>query len=204
MEQITKIREAIPADKLEGVKEILAEIESALVSAQGLQDKIDKLQRENKSLDESYREALQDTMKHKAIKDKATVKIDELQTEIAKYEKQKTELEELRGRFAEQQAQEAKKRREDYAAKIEKIKGLPVFDRVKDDLVLPTDKVPLEKLSDEDLTKSLEQIIKLEKWGVLEDNDSRTPTTGSGREVAGDEQDKSLRKAFGLPVKKKE
>jgi len=204
MEQITKIREAIPADKLEGVKEILAEIESALVSAQGLQDKIDKLQRENKSLDESYREALQDTMKHKAIKDKATVKIDELQTEIAKYEKQKTELEELRGRFAEQQAQEAKKRREDYAAKIEKIKGLPVFDRVKDDLVLPTDKVPLEKLSDEDLTKSLEQIIKLEKWGVLEDNDSRTPTTGSGRDTAGDEQYKSLRKAFGLPVKKKE
>lgn len=203
MEQIAKLREAIPAEKQGEVKETLAEIESALESAQGLQDKINKLQRENKSLDESYREALQDTMKHKAIKDKATAKIDELQAEIAKHEKQNAELEDLRKRFAEQQAQELAKMRENYKSKLDGLAKHPAYDRIKDKIVLPTDENPLEKLSDEDLKKSLDKITEWEDLGLLKGNDSRTPTTGSGRDTAGDEQYKSLRKAFGLPEKKK-
>ncbi len=211
MEQITVIRKALGESPSDEVKDALKELESAFKGAQDVQSKFESLQAKVEELELSEKVAKQDMMKYKSIQQKATQRVSELQDELEEkenslksFDKERSELQDLRKRYAEQQAQELAKMREDYKSKLDGLAKHPAYDRIKDKIVLPTDENPLEKLSDEDLKKSLDKITEWEDLGLLEGKDSRTPTTGSGREVAGDEQDKSLRKAFGLPPKKKE
>lgn len=204
-EQIAVIRKALGEKPEQTVSDALAEIDNALAKVQDLQGQIDTLQKSKNDADyfeKQYREAIKDTMRYKEIQAKATAKAEEFESKLNAQGEKLRELEDLRAKLADVQAQETAKLRDSYKSKLEALKDHPAYDRIKDKVILPTEENPLEKLSNEDLKKSLDKISEWEDLGLL-GRDSRTTQTGKERDITGDAQEKSLRKAFGLPEKKK-
>jgi chromosome segregation ATPase len=203
MEQITLIRKALGDKPAEEVSNALSELEKALSSVEDSQKKVDEWKAKFDELAEEKREVERDMMAYKGKHSKATKRIDELQSEVEQateqltaFETEKTELADLRTKFADIQAQEEIKLRESYAGKLEALKGKPVFDKIKEKLTVPTEENPLDKLAFDDVKASVSKISEWEELGWLEVSDSRTTGNSQDAEASKSKFENALDNAF--------
>lgn len=205
MEQITKIREAIPSDKLEQVASALNDVEHALVKAVENESKVKDLQLKLEQAESEKAIAERDMMKYKSIQRKATDQLNELESNLAGVEELKSQLATANSKIENLKVLEEERDngiRSDYQKILDEIKELEAFDKVKNDIVLPTDEEKLENFAIDEIQASKKTIEKYKNLGVFGAVDSRTGDSQAPKPKGDvDTFFSSMRKGAGLKPK---
>lgn len=172
-ELIALLRKAeLTAEQKEAVDKLELQVKEAEKKESELEDlrgKVDVLEDDVKLYKTEAGEAKGKHKKATSLIDDLKAQIEEKEGVIAKNSEQLAELDKLK----ELKVEKDNQLRSSYNEKIEALKELPVFEKIKEKIVLPTEEAPLDKLEIDQIESSLSKINEWEEVGAFQVKDSR-------------------------------
>ena len=206
---ITAVREVIKGDALtDSVKANLDKIESYYDDTVEIKSKNETLQKDNENLQIKY-------MALKGRLEKAEVVIEDLKELGTDNDKAKKDLEKLQAEnetlksenesLKIDKVEQDNAKRKAYVERLEKVKDLPAFENVKDEVIVPSDEKKVEDLTLEEIKDSMKALDLAEKHGVFGEIDSRIKSGNPPNTAVASELEKTnkVRKAMKLPLLEK-
>ena len=134
-----------------------------------MRGKVDELEDDVKLFKTEAGEARGKHKKATLLIDELKAQIEEKESVIAQNSEQLSELDKLK----ELKVEKDNTTRQNYGEYVKKLEALPVFEKLKEKIVLPTEESPLDKLEIEAIESSLNKIKEYEDMGVFQTKDSR-------------------------------